>query len=154
MPVFDFVFRVDASQAAVREFHSDTSALKKLTPPPVIVQLHEIQPLAEGSVSRFTLWLGPLPIRWTAIHQNVTDDGFTDVQSQGPARKWEHTHSFISKGSNLTEIREHIEYSHKSGLGGLVTRFLFARPNLLLMFTYRKLVTRRALQRMASCATN
>ncbi|MDG2383239.1 MAG: hypothetical protein P8N76_16335 [Pirellulaceae bacterium] len=154
MPVFDFVFKVHASQAAVRDFHRDTSALKKLTPPPVIVQLHEIEPLAEGSKSRFTLWLGPLPIKWTAVHRNVTDHGFTDVQLQGPARKWEHTHSFDATGTDVTEIREHIEYSHKSGLWGLITRFLFARLNLQVMFTYRKLVTCRALQRKRSRAAN
>ena len=149
MPVFDFVFNANATQAAVREFHRDTRALKRLTPPPVIVQLHDIEPLAEGSVSRFTLWMGPLPIRWKAVHRDVTDQGFTDVQVEGPAQKWEHTHSFIEQGANLTQIREHIEYEHKPGLWGVVTRLLFARPNLLLMFTYRKLVTRRVLKSTA-----
>ena len=40
MPVFDYSFTVPASLAAVRDFHRDTSALKRLTPPPTIVQLH------------------------------------------------------------------------------------------------------------------
>lgn len=145
MPVFDFRFVVDAPLNAVREFHRDTSALKRLTPPPTLVQLHEIEPLAEGSVSRFTLWVGPLPLRWTAVHRNVSDNGFTDIQSQGPAAKWEHTHSFSSISEAASEIREHIEYEHKHGFWGIVTRLLFARPNLYLMFTYRKLVTRHYL---------
>ena len=62
MPTFEFRFRVPAPLSVVRRFHHDTSALKKLTPPPVFVQLHEIEPLSEGSVSRFTLWMGPLPL--------------------------------------------------------------------------------------------
>ena len=146
MPVFDYSFTVDAPLAAVRDFHSDTSALKRLTPPPTIVHLHSIEPLGEGSVSTFTLWVGPLPLRWTAVHRNVTDRGFTDVQASGPAAKWEHTHSFVPLSDAMTEIREHIEFEHKRGPWGLVTRALFSRPNLLLMFAYRRWITRRHLQ--------
>lgn len=119
-----------------------TRALKKLTPPPTIVQLIDIEPLREGSVSKFTLWVGPLPLRWTAVHKNVSLHGFTDIQIAGPAKKWEHTHTFISLSQKMTEIREQIEYEHKSGFWGIVTRLLFSKPNLTLMFTYRKLATR------------
>ena len=147
MPVFDFKFTVQAPLKAVQEFHHDTSALKRLTPPPTIVQLHEIEPLAEGSVSRFTLWVGPLPLRWTAVHRDVSARGFTDVQAEGPAKKWEHTHTFVETSPQTTEIQEHIEYEHKQGVWGIITRLLFARPNLLLMFTYRKYATRWYLRR-------
>lgn len=150
MPVFDYRFTVTASPAAVRDFHHDTSALKILTPPPTIVQLHEIEPLAEGSVSKFTLWVGPLPLHWTAVHRDVSELGFTDIQAVGPAKKWEHTHRFIPISDQLTEIHEHIEFEHRRGFWGLVTRFLFSRPNLSVMFSYRKWVTRRHLRRTKS----
>jgi ligand-binding SRPBCC domain-containing protein len=146
MPLFDYTFTVDAPVEAVRDFHRDTSALKRLTPPPTIVQLHSIEPLAEGSVSEFTLWVGPLPLRWKAVHRDVSDRGFTDVQAAGPAAKWEHTHSFVPLPDGRTEVREHIEYEHKRGFWGLVTRVLFSWPNLWFMFGYRRWVTRRALQ--------
>lgn len=149
MPIFDYEFVVDAPLKAVRDFHHNTSALKKLTPPPTIVQLHEIQPLAEGSVSTFTLWVGPLPLRWKAVHRDVTENGFTDVQAEGPAKKWEHTHTFTSIDESTTQINEHVEYEHASGFWGVVTRVLFAKPNLLTMFAYRKWVTRRELRKPA-----
>ncbi|MFM1995858.1 MAG: hypothetical protein RLZZ111_245 [Planctomycetota bacterium] len=149
MPVFDYAFTVDAPLEAVRAFHHDTSALKKLTPPPTIVQLHAIEPLGEGSVSTFTLWVGPVPLRWKAVHRGVTDHGFTDVQAEGPAAKWEHTHTFVPVSRDVTEIREHIEYEHKPGLRGLLTRLLFSYPNLLFMFAYRKFATRWHLRRRA-----
>ncbi len=142
MPAFSYYFTVRAPLQAVCDFHHDTSALKKLTPPPTIVQLIDIEPLCEGSVSKFTLWVGPLPLRWTAVHRNVSLHGFTDIQIAGPAKKWEHTHTFISLSQKMTEIREQIEYEHKSGFWGIVTRLLFSKPNLTLMFTYRKLATR------------
>ncbi|NCA10602.1 cyclase [bacterium] len=142
MPTFDYSFTVKAPLAAVQAFHGDTSALERLTPPPTIVQLHSIEPLAEGSVSTFTLWVGPLPLRWTAVHHNVSPRGFTDVQASGPALRWEHTHTFTSLDAETTRIDEHIEFEHKPGFWGVVTRLLFSRPNLLLMFTYRKFATR------------
>jgi ligand-binding SRPBCC domain-containing protein len=142
MPTFDYSFTVNAPLSAVQAFHSDTSALKRLTPPPTIVQLHSIEPLAEGSVSKFTLWVGPLPLRWTAVHRNVSPRGFTDVQASGPAARWEHTHTFTPLDAATTRIDEHIQFEHKPGFWGVVTRLLFSQPNLLLMFTYRKLATR------------
>jgi len=147
MPVFDYSFTVPAPLQAVRDFHRDTSALRRLTPPPTIVQLISIEPLAEGSVSRFVLWVGPLPLRWTAVHRDVTEQGFTDVLAAGPAAAWAHTHRFTPLSSNLTRIDEHVEFQHKSGLWGLVTRLLFSWPNLYFMFTYRKLATRWFLRR-------
>ena len=147
MPVFDYRFTVPAGLEAVRSFHRDTSALKTLTPPPPIVQLHAIEPMAEGSVSRFTLWVGPLPLKWTAVHRNVSDHGFTDIQAEGPAAKWEHTHTFTQLDNNQTEIHEHIEYEHKRGFWGIVTRLLFSKPNLWFMFGYRRWITRRKLAR-------
>lgn len=146
MPTFDFSFTVDAPLAAVAAFHSDTSALKRLTPPPMIAQMHEIEPLAEGSISKFTLWFGPLPIHWTAVHSNVSQYGFTDTQQSGPAARWAHTHTFTPITPHQTRIDEHIEYEHGTGFWGAMTRFLFAKPNLKVMFTYRKLVTRRYLR--------
>ena len=127
---------------AVADFHNDTAALKKLTPPPMIVQIHDIEPMGEGSVSRFTLWFGPLPIRWKAVHSNVSQNGFTDTQAEGPAKRWEHTHRFTPINGKQTQIDEHIEYEHGSGFWGVMTRLLFAKPNLFVMFTYRKWVTR------------
>ena len=143
MPVFDYSFTVEAPLARVRDFHRDTSALRLLTPPPTLVRIHSVEPMAEGSVSRFTLWVGPLPLRWTAVHRNVSDRGFTDVQAEGPAATWEHTHTFTPLSEGVTRIDEHIEYSHKPGFWGVVTRLLFSRPNLLFMFAYRRFVTRR-----------
>jgi ligand-binding SRPBCC domain-containing protein len=153
VPVFDFSFEVDAPLAVVRDFHHDTSALKTLTPPPTIVQIHSVEPLAEGSVSVFTLWVGPLPLRWQAVHRGVSERGFTDVQASGPARKWEHTHTFTPIGDQTTRIDEHIEYEHRGGFLGLVTRLLFSWPNLFFMFSYRKWITRRACRRLAQAGS-
>jgi ligand-binding SRPBCC domain-containing protein len=139
---FDFTFTVNAPQTAVSAFHHDTRALKKLTPPPIFVQIHTFEPLGEGSMAEFTMWFGPIPVRWRARHSDVGRDGFTDAQVEGPLQKWEHTHRFTAVSPHKTRVHEHIEYAHHGGWRGLFSRLLFAKPGLTLLFTARKWLTR------------
>lgn len=143
MNTFAYSFVVPASLERVAEFHRDARALKKLTPPPMIARMHLVEPLAEGSRARFTLWLGPIPIRWLAVHSRVDAlHGFTDTQVSGPMKFWQHTHQFTALDEKTTRVSEHIEYEHKAGLPGLFTRILFSRVGLRFLFAYRALVTR------------
>lgn len=145
MVVFRHYFTVNASLEAVADFHGDTRALKRLNPPPMMVQLHRVDPLSEGSISEFTLWLGPIPLHWRAIHSQVGPNGFTDTQAQGPLAFWQHTHSFEALGKHHTRIHDRVEYQHASGLRGLFSRILFSKAGLMALFTYRKWATQRAL---------
>ncbi|MBK8906319.1 MAG: cyclase [Anaerolineaceae bacterium] len=142
MSTFDFKFTVEAPLTAVSNFHHDPRILKKLSPPPVFVQIHRFEPLGEGSEAEFTLWFGPLPVRWLAIHSSVSQHGFTDTQVRGPLRHWQHTHRFTAVSPHVTQIHEHITYSHHPGRRGLLTRALFNRPGLWALFTARKWLTR------------
>ena len=149
MPVFDYIFTVAAPLTAVAAFHHDTRVLKRLTPPPLIIQVHKFEPMAEGSIGEFTLWVGPIPLHWTAVHSNVSERGFTDRQELGPLKFWQHTHRFTAMSPTATQIHEHIEYSYPAGLGSLFTRLLFNNLGLTMMFTARKSITRRALKEIA-----
>jgi ligand-binding SRPBCC domain-containing protein len=145
MPTFDYTFSVPAPLEQVAAFHYGTAVLKQLTPPPIYVQIREAQPLAEGSTSHLTLWFGPIPVHWVAIHSAVDPlRGFVDSQSRGPMKKWRHQHTFQAAGPGRTQVHEHLEYDHRPGLAGLFTRLLFNRPALTLLFSYRKWATRRA----------
>ena len=144
MPVFNYRFRVQASLESVSEFHFQTGILKKLTPPLMIMQVHRFDPLANGSIGEFTMWMGPIPVRWTALHSDVSKESFTDTQVAGPMKSWRHTHRFLRIDEHTTDVDEHIEFEHHSGLRGLWSRLLFPRPALLALFTWRAFVTRRA----------
>lgn len=148
MAVFDYAFSVRAPLAEVAAFHWDPATLARLTPPPMILRTELLEPLAEGSISRFTLWLGPIPMRWVAVHSGVDPArGFTDTQAEGPMKRWVHTHSFQPAGAASTEVREHIEYEHHPGARGVATRMMFNGPALRSLFAIRSAVTRRALER-------
>lgn len=142
MNTFNHQFAVAAPQDAVLAFHQDTRVLKRLTPPPLFVQLHEFEPLNEGSTAEFTLWIGPVPTRWRSVHRDIGPHGFTDRQASGPLKHWQHTHRFTPIEDGRTLVSEAIEYEHPQGLPGLLTRLLFNPLGLTLLFKYREVVTR------------
>lgn len=144
MPTFTYTFTVKAPLADVANFHSDTNALKTLSPGPM--QLHRVDPMADGSISEFTMWLGPIPVRWRAAHSSVSENGFTDTQESGPLAFWQHTHRFGAIDESQTRINEHIEYEYYKGLRGLFSRLVFGKLGLMILFTYRQWATKRVLR--------
>ncbi len=137
---------IDCSLAAVRRFHSEPRALARLTPPPLIMQLHrdDRRSLTEGEVE-FSLWFGPLPIRWVARHEaGPAPDSFADVQLRGPLAYWRHEHIFRAVDGGVA-LTDHITFSHKPGPVGWLTRIAFDGWPLRILFAYRHWRTRRAL---------
>jgi ligand-binding SRPBCC domain-containing protein len=133
----------------VAAFHSDSQALKKLTPPPIVMQPRRVEPLAEGSVSQFVLWLGPLPVRWTARHRQVGPDGFVDEQEEGPFKGWVHHHQYEALTADQSLVTDEIE----AELSGQPHRWLIGAGmwlGLPILFAYRAWRTRRELARMAA----
>ncbi|KAA3645792.1 MAG: cyclase [Chloroflexi bacterium] len=141
-------FRVQAPLAGVAEFHGSTDVLRQLMPPPLILQLHQFEPLADGSLAEFTIWAGPLPIRWQAEHSQVSETGFTDTQVKGPFSHWQHRHGFEIVDEHTTDIVDEVEAELGRGplwwpvsLGMWLT--------LPILFAYRGWATRRAVERAA-----
>jgi ligand-binding SRPBCC domain-containing protein len=147
MPVFTDRFHVNTSIEAVAAFHSNSLALRRLSPPPIIVQFKKIEPMAEGSLSDFTLWFGPLPLRWLAVHSQVDPGkGFVDTQVRGPMASWRHHHAWTRQADGI-EMQERVEYEHQSGWVGMLTRFLFAPAMLRFLFAYRRWAIRRGCEK-------
>ena len=148
MPALDWVTRVPAPVEDVARFHAAPRVIRRLTPFVVPMSLHRMDPLGEGSISEFTLWFGPVPVRWTALHIDVDPQaGFTDIQTDGPFPLWRHSHRFQPGRTGGTDIVEHVDYRHAGGWAALLTRLLFSRPMLFLLFSYRSAVMRRSLRR-------
>lgn len=145
MPSFRHTFTVQAPLSAVAAFHYDTRALKRLTPPPLFIQLHRFDPLADGAEADFTMWFGPLPVRWLAVHNEVGEFGFVDHQVRGPLAHWQHRHTFQALDEQTTRIVDEITYDHHRGWRGRLTSLVFNRPGLLALFTFRKWATRWSL---------
>ncbi len=134
-------FKVKAPLAVVADFHKDTRALQLLTPPPLSVQFNSVEPLAEDSVADFSMGIGPISLRWVAVHSEVTEqNGFVDTQKQGPFRSWHHHHQFRALDDETTEVTDEIEAEY----GNLLSRIMWI--NLPLLFGYRAWRTKAALK--------
>jgi ligand-binding SRPBCC domain-containing protein len=144
---FTHRFRVNASLARVAEFHQDSRVLKILTPFPIIVKFNRVEPLAEGSTADFTMWFGPLPVRWVAVHSNVDpNSGFVDAQMLGPFQSWQHRHTFIAIDTNTTEILDQVQAEPSTHpFWGPISWLMWL--TLPVLFAYRALITRRNVER-------
>ncbi len=144
---YQHTFQVRAPLSVVADFHAQSASMGAITPPPVIAQIHQAPArLQEGDEMDFSLWLGPLPIRWVARIENVGYHGFTDRQLRGPFRRWEHRHQFRPVDPKTTDVIDEIELEFKKhpfwslvGLGMWL--------NLPILFAYRGWKTKSLLER-------
>jgi ligand-binding SRPBCC domain-containing protein len=140
-------FQVKAPLADVADFHTSASSLKAITPPLIPMQLHHApQRMGEGDEMGFTMWMGPLPVRWEARVEDVSPTGFLDRQVRGPFETWAHRHTFVQLAEGSTNVLDEVEASLKPhGLWGLVGLAMWL--GLPLLFAYRAWKTRRLLER-------
>jgi ligand-binding SRPBCC domain-containing protein len=132
-----------ATAAQCRAFHAAPGAFARLTPPPIFVQVHrnDIRDLIAGDVE-FTLWIGPVPLRWQARHApGANATSFVEYQVRGPMAYWYHEH-LITDVSGGVELRDRLTIAHKPGVAGILTRLMFGSLSLRLLFIYRHLRTR------------
>ena len=143
--IFEKISVMPGTVQQLWDFHAQPDAFRKLTPPPIIIQMREnkLKSLTEGTVD-FNMWMGPLPIHWVARHEpGPIPTSFTDRQLTGPMAYWEHQHIFRAVPSGV-ELTDHITLEHKPGIIGLLTRLMFDGLPLQIFFAYRHWVTRRA----------
>ncbi|MEZ4656833.1 MAG: hypothetical protein R2911_04620 [Caldilineaceae bacterium] len=140
-------FEVRAPLAAVADFHQRASSMAAITPPPIITQMHQAPAtLADGAEMAFTLWLGPLPIRWRARIEQRGPHSFIDRQISGPFAKWVHQHTFHAVDTKRTIVMDEIEAELKPHLfWKIIGASMWL--NLPILFAYRGWKTRRLLER-------
>jgi ligand-binding SRPBCC domain-containing protein len=138
-------FRVQAPVEAVAEFHSYPDTMAAITPPPIFVQVHNAPArVVEGQQMDFTMWLGPLPLRWQAHFEDVTAVSFVDRMVQGPMRTWRHRHSFVAIDDHTTDVLDDVEIElRRHPLWGPVG--LGMALNLPVLFAFRQWQTQRLL---------
>ena len=143
---FERSFDVSAPIEQVNAFHRSSSSLKAITPPFLFMSgIRAPDQLSDGDELAFTLWMGPLPVRWLARIENVSPRGFDDVQTGGPFQTWIHAHRFEVIDENHTRIADSIEYSLRRHWFWRVIGVMMAR-GLPLLFWYRARKTRSIIE--------
>jgi ligand-binding SRPBCC domain-containing protein len=139
-------FQVRAPLEQVVEFHHRSASMAAITPPPIIIRMRGAPAiLAESDEMDFTMWLGPLPVRWLARIEAVSTHGFTDRQLRGPFAEWVHRHSFAEVDEQTSEVADEITTRLRPHLAWWLVG-LGMQLGLPILFAYRKWKTRRILQ--------
>jgi ligand-binding SRPBCC domain-containing protein len=71
------------------------------------------------------------------IHSFAAPRQFVDLQSKGPYRRWQHTHSFEECDAG-TWVIDDIEYELPWGLIGRLAQHWFVRRSLARIFDHRQ----------------
>ncbi|MBS0205038.1 MAG: SRPBCC family protein [Planctomycetes bacterium] len=130
----------------VFEFFADACRLEEITPPWLHFQVQTPKPVPmhAGSLIDYTLKLHGVPIRWrTEISEWAPPFRFVDCQLKGPYRLWRHLHTFEERDGG-TFVRDHVDYRVP---GGPLVHWLFVRPDLNRIFTYRRQTLQKLLGR-------
>jgi ligand-binding SRPBCC domain-containing protein len=139
-------FRVRAAMPLVAKFHAHASSMAAITPPPILVKIHQAPDvLSDGDLMVFTMWLGPLPVRWEALIEVASPGGFVDRQLRGPFAEWTHRHTFVAVDEQTTDVVDEVTLRlRKHPFWWLVG--LGMRLGLPLLFAYRSWKTKQLLE--------
>jgi len=153
MARFRHQFRVSVPLSVVWQFHESPKALAVLTPPPVRVQIVQIdEPLKAGSHLLFRLGFGPVGVLWDAVYDEfdpyqpgVKRCGFVDRAAQSPFHSWTHRHTFDDLGNGASTVTDEVQFQLLGGtVGGIIT-WVVIWPAIAIMFLYRRFRTQRLL---------
>lgn len=150
MAHFRHQFTVSAPLDAVWKLHAHPDVLADLTPPPVKVQLLQIdEPLRAGARLRFRLSVGPLGSVWDVTYDEfepyqpgVTRCGFVDRALSSPFHFWTHRHTFEVVGETTSTITDEARFELIGGAAGEIVNWLFVWPAIWFLFLYRRIKTR------------
>lgn len=146
--IYTHRFQVRAPLADVIAFHQQSASMAAITPPPIVIRVHEAPArLQPGDQMAFTMWLGPLPVRWVAQIEETKADGFIDRQLEGPFAQWVHRHIFVPVDDTTTEVFDEVTVQlHENNRFWQLVGFGMWL-GLPLLFAYRGWRTRRLLSK-------
>lgn len=138
-------FILHAPLDRVRDFHFDPAAVARITPPGLGVRVDSAPPrVADGARMEFTIYLGPIGVRWVASFEAVSPSGFVDRQLEGPFAMWVHEHRFDRVSETQTAVVDTITAALGDGIRKrILSRSMWA--GLPILFAYRGWKTRRLL---------
>jgi uncharacterized protein (TIGR01777 family) len=126
-------------RAQVFEFFCRAENLGLMTPADMAMQIVGAPPdqVEVGTNIRYTLRLGPLPLRWrTRIAKWQVPALFVDAQEQGPYAAWWHEHRFTDLEAG-THMEDRVFYAIPASLIGRLVHALFIKQQLQRIFWYR-----------------
>ena len=131
---------IDLPRDELFPFFSDPRNLQLITPPWLNFRIASTLPeqISSGTVIDYRLKVRGLPLFWkTVIEEWDPPNGFVDIQTRGPYRKWRHEHVFADRGDR-TECVDRVHYQLYGGvIGRALVHPLFVRSDVEKIFRFR-----------------
>lgn len=152
------IFRTNFLHTArsVYDWHARFGALERLVPAWEHVRLVSrrlgdgVCPISDGTRVVMAVKLGPVRVRWHAIHEGHEPGSlFRDVQRRGPFKRWVHNHRFIPLTETSCALDDDVDYELPGGALGRRLAGDDVREKLIRVFAFRHVRTRRDLDRHA-----
>jgi ligand-binding SRPBCC domain-containing protein len=123
------------------DFFSSPKNLSKITPPELDFQILSTlngEDFFEGmKIDYIVKPLFGIPVRWqTEICKVDYQKYFTDRQTKGPYKIWEHTHTFIEKNNGIL-MTDLVKYKLPLGFIGNLANFILVKRKIQRIFDYR-----------------
>ncbi len=124
------------------DWHTRPGAFERLNPPwrPVSI-VRSSNAITEGAEVSIKLpVLGPVGLRWDLKHTRyIPNSEFRDEQVRGPFRVWKHTHVFVAREPQSSQMIDRIEYQLPYGAAVLS---VFMQRELERLFRFRHALLR------------
>jgi uncharacterized protein (TIGR01777 family) len=135
-----------APAETVFDWHNRPYAFEALCPPWMNVRVLERDGgISDGSRVVLEITVGPIKIKWALQHRDlISGVQFRDVQTDGPFKLWNHTHSFVPRPDGCS-LEDSIEYSFPLPIPMPLADWLL-KKELDRMFNYRESVISGALK--------
>lgn len=152
MFTFEQRCQIPASSELLFNYHARPGAFQRLSPPWQRMEiLQPTQAMVDGAILKMRLLKGPFHCQWHALHQDVIPGKqFVDVQTQGPFSHWRHTHRFLDKGPDQSELVDHIEILPPGGRLGALLAGPKLKRELKRLFHFRHQRTQQDLLRFSA----
>ncbi|HUU34868.1 MAG TPA: SRPBCC family protein, partial [Vicinamibacterales bacterium] len=152
MRLLTYQSRIELPAQDVFAWHTRPGALERLLPPWERARIVcKEGGLAPGSRVVLRTRLGPFPVTWEAVHQEIKEGLlFVDRQARGPFAHWEHAHRFTPEGANACLIEDRVSYRLPLGAVGHFLAGKAVRRRLRRMFRFRHDQLRNDLARHAA----
>jgi hypothetical protein len=142
--LFTWSSTIEAPCEEVFRWHAEPGTLERLTPPWEKMDIIQPSPgIHDGDRGILRVHLGPFPLRWAFEHRDYKEGRqFRDVQTSGPFKRWQHTHSFIPEGADACRLEDQIEFELPGGVLGNFFGAGLIHRKLARTFKYRQQITK------------
>ena len=126
------------------QFFSSPNNLATITPPELdfkILTPFTNEDVYEGMKIDYTLKpIFGIPVHWqTEICKVEKNKFFTDIQTKGPYKIWEHTHHFSEQNGGVL-MKDVINYQLPHSFLGQFAHWLFVKNKIISIFQYRETI--------------